>query len=284
MTYKHIEVSPKPHAFGAEIRGADLKTGPGVDVMAEIRAAWLSHQVVSFPDQELSMAELEAFTEKVGPHGFTDFIKPVDDHPYVLELRREPDEKATHFGQAWHSDCSYQREPPSASILLSKEIPPVGGDTLYSDGYRAYEALSDKMKEILNDLRGVHSAIGPYSIGGFYASEGEKRTLEVQPNERAEDREIHPLIRTHPETGRKSIFSNIVYTIGIEGMHNDEARAIIRFLNDHTTKEEFIYRHKWQPNMLTMWDNRTVQHYADSGFDGHRRVMWRTTVAGDRPV
>ncbi len=284
MTYRHIEVISKPHGFGAEINGVDLKSGPAEDVMAEIRAAWLAHQVVAFPGQDLTMNEFEEFSERVGPFGFTDYIKPVDDHPNVLELRREPDERAVHFGQAWHSDCSYQKEPPSASILLSKEIPPVGGDTLYSDGYRAYEALSDKMKALLHDLRGVHSAIGPYSKAGFYATEEEDRSIGVVANDSAKEKQIHPLIRTHPETGRKAIFCNIVYTIGIEGMHDDEARAIIRFLSDHTTKDDFIYRHKWQNNMLTMWDNRTVQHYADAGFDGHRRVMWRTTVAGDRPV
>ena len=139
------------------------------------------------------------------------------------------------------------------------------------------------MKEKLGHLRGIHSAIMPYSKDGFYGQDTEKRSITFLPNDSAKDQEIHPVIRTHPETGRKSIYCDSVYTIGIEGMEDGEARDLIGLLHAHTTQDKYVYRHKWQKDMLTIWDNRSVQHYADAGFDGHRRVMWRTTVVGDKP-
>jgi taurine dioxygenase len=204
-------------------------------------------------------------------------------HPNVLELRREPDEKATNFGAGWHSDWSFQPSPPAATMLHSKVVPPVGGDTLFADCARAYEALTDAFKALLAPLKAVHSAARPYGSKGSFARETEKRTMQIISSVEAEKTHLHPLVRTHPVTGRKALFVRPVYTVGIEGMSEEEAGAILGFLFAHITQEAFIYRHKWSPDMLLMWDNRCTVHLAEGGYDGHLRLMHRTTVAGDPP-
>lgn len=285
MSYSHITVTPNPGGFGAEIRGADLAQPLTQDVVAEIKRAWHAHGVVFFPDQDLTPSGLEGVTKAMGGYGLTEFIVPMEGHPNVLELRREPEETASHFGGGWHTDYTFQEKPPAATILYGHIVPPIGGDTLFADGRAAYLALSDKMKAFLNDLRGIHSAVLPYSKEGFYGNENDPtRSLKIVPSDSAKDERAHPIIRTHPGTGEKILWINRVYTIGIDELNAEEGKALLDFLCAFSTKDEFVYRHKWQRNMLTMWDNRRVQHFADAGFDGHRRVMWRTTTAGTVPV
>lgn len=283
--YKIITVTPNASDFGARITGVDLNRPLSEDAISEIKSAWHTHAVVFFPDQEMNPPTLELFTESMGGFGIVDFVVPMEGHPNVLELRREPEETASHFGHSWHSDFSFQQAPPDATILFGHTVPPVGGDTLYADGRAAYLALSDKMKIFLEQLEGIHSAAMPYSKEGFFGTDDDKtRTLKIVPSDRAKERLCHPIIRTHPATGEKILWVNRNYTVGIEGLNEEEGNALLEFLCKFSTKEEFIYRHKWQKNMLTMWDNRRVQHFADAGFDGHRRVMWRTTTAGTVPV
>lgn len=278
-----IHAVPNGDGFGAEIVGADL-THPLDDAsLRRVREIWLDHQVVWFRKQPLTVEQLERFTLQMGDWGRVDFIKPMEGHPQVLELRREPDEKASHFGGGWHSDYSFQDAPPAATLLLSKEVPPVGGNTLFANGYAAYDALSDTMKEIIAPLKGIHSAVLPYSKEGIYANEGRKRTMQILPSDDARKTRTHPIVRTHPETGRKALYVNPVYTIGIDGLHQDETQALLGYLTAHATKPQFQYHHKWEPDTLLMWDNRCVQHFAEAGFDGYRRVMWRTTTAGTEP-
>lgn len=279
-----LEVKAQASGFGAEIIGLDLTRPLSGDQLAEVKAAWARHAVVAFPDQPLTLDELEAFTLQIGPFGVDPFIKPMPGRPNVLELRREPDEKATNFGAGWHSDWSFQENPPAATLLHSEVIPPVGGDTLFSDCARAYEALSPTMQAMLAPLRATHSATRAYGTKGVFARETEQRTMEIITSADADKSLSHPLVRTHPVTGRKALFVSPVYTTGIEGMTPAESAAILRFLFDHMTQEEFIYRHKWRPKMLLMWDNRCTMHFAEGGYDGHLRVMHRTTVAGDTPV
>lgn len=279
-----LTVSPQASGFGAEITGVDLRHPLAADVLAELKAAWAAHAVVAFPDQPLSLEELEAFTLQVGPFGEDPFIAPMPGHPNVLELRREPGEKATNFGAGWHSDWSFQREPPAATLLRSQVVPPVGGDTLFADCTRAYEALSPAMQAMLAPLRAVHSAGRAYGTKGVFARETEKRTMEIIVSEEADKTVSHPLVRTHPVTGRKALFVSPVYTVGIEGFASKEAQAILGFLFAHMTQDEFVYRHRWRKDMLLMWDNRCTVHFAEGGYDGHLRVMHRTTVAGDAPV
>ncbi|PKP77834.1 MAG: TauD/TfdA family dioxygenase [Alphaproteobacteria bacterium HGW-Alphaproteobacteria-3] len=258
----HIHVTPNESGFGAEITGLDLSQPLPPDVLAEVKQAWADHAVVWFPDQPLTHDQLEAFTLQIGPFGHDPFIAPMEDRPHILELRRAPDEKARNFGAGWHSDWSFQDAPPAATLLHSKVVPPVGGDTLYADCARAYDALSGTMKNLLDGLVAIHSAALPYGTKGVFAQETEARTMKIIVSEEAE---------------------SPVYTAGIEGMTQAESAAILGFLYNHMTRDEFVYRHKWRANMLTMWDNRCTLHFADGGYDGHLRVMHRTTVAGDAP-
>ena len=279
-----MNVQPHAHGFGACITGVDL-TAPLSEQQTEtIRTAWLDHQVIYFPHQPLSITDLERFTLSFGAFGNDPYVVPIDGHPNVLEIRREPRENASPFGSSWHSDWSFLPAPPSATILHARELPPYGGDTLYADGYRAFEALDPATQRRLRSLKAVHSARRPYSHQGFEAGGGRARSMKIVPSDKAMQTQRHPLVRTHPETGREALWVNRVYTVDIEGLAHGEANALIKSLCDHAESEEFLYRHRWGPNMLTMWDNRSVQHCAQGGYDGHRRIMYRTTVAGDAPV
>jgi len=284
LDYRTISVSPQPSGFGAEITGLDLAHPAPEPVLAEVKAAWARHAVVAFPDQPLSLEALEAFTLQMGGFGHDPYIQPMAGHPNVLELRREPDEKATNFGAGWHSDWSFQEAPPAATLLHAKVVPPVGGDTLFADACAAYEALSPTMQAMLAPLKAIHSARQAYGTKGVFAKETQKRTLQIMVSEDADGALTHPLVRTHPVTGRKALFVSPVYTVGIEGLAEGEARAILSFLFAHLTEARFIYRHKWREQMLLMWDNRCTMHFAEGGYDGHLRLMHRTTVAGDIPV
>jgi len=282
--YRTIKVHPEESGFGAHITGVDLRRPLPVDVLAEIKAAWAVHAVVAFPDQPLSLDELEAFTLQMGPFGDDPFIAPMPGRPNVLELRREPDEKAPNFGGGWHSDWSFQPAPPAATILRSEVVPPVGGDTLFVDAARAYDDLSPTMKSMLAPLRAIHSATRPYGAQGLFARETEKRTMTILSSAEADKTHPHPLVRTHPQTGRKTLFVSPTYTVGVEGLTDMEADAVLGFLYKHLLQDKYRYRHRWRPGMLLMWDNRCTMHFAEGGYDGHLRVMHRTTVAGDVPV
>ncbi len=279
-----IDVEPRASGFGAEITGVDLAAPLGESAAAEIKAAWCEYGVVWFPGQPMTLEQLEAFTLALGAFGEDPFIEAMPDHPHVLELRREPDETSSNFGAGWHSDWSFQETPPAGTVLHSKIIPPVGGDTLYADTAGAFDALPEAQKRRLEGLRAVHSAVLPYSNRGFYAQEKGTRTMKILSSDEAEKTFAHPLVRTHPVTKRKALFVSPVYTIGIEGMAREESQPLLAELYEHMTREAFVYRHRWVPDMLTLWDNRRTMHFAEGGYDGHLRVLHRTTIAGDRPV
>ncbi len=284
LDYRTIQVTPQPSGFGAEISGLDLTRPLPAPVLDEVKAAWARHGVVAFPDQVMSLDALEAFTLQMGGFGNDPYIKPMAGHPNVLELRREPDEKATNFGAGWHSDWSFQDAPPAATLLHSKVVPPVGGDTLFVDACRAYEALSPAMQRMLAPLRAIHSARQSYGSKGVFSKETEKRTMQIIVSEEADAALTHPLVRTHPVTSRKALYVSPVYTVGIEDLTLEEAKAMLGFLFSHLSQEQFTYRHKWREQMLLMWDNRCTMHFAEGGYDGHLRLMHRTTVAGDVPT
>jgi taurine dioxygenase len=279
-----MNVCRHERGFGAAIRGLDLSRPLESDEVAVVRKAWLAHQVVYFPDQPMSHEDLERFTRYFGDWGNDPYVAPIDGHPHILEIRREPDEPVEPFGSAWHSDWSFQTCPPSATILHAKVIPPVGGDTWYADGYAALEALDPGERNDLAALTALHSARRPYSHEGYKAGRGDERSMKILPSDTALEVQEHPLVRTHPETGRQALWVNAVYTVGIKDLPEAEAAALIKRLCRHATEERFVYKHRWAADMLTMWDNRSVQHCAQGGYDGYRRVMHRTTVAGDRPV
>ena len=279
-----IRVAAEPTGFGARISGPDLSQPLSEDVLAEVRQAWARHSVVCFADQPLGLDALEAFTQQIGPFGKDPYIEPMPGRPNVLELRREPDEKASNFGAGWHSDWSFLETPPAATLLRAQTIPPVGGDTLFVDASRAWDALSDAMKAVLAPLRAVHSARQSYGTKGVFARDTEARTMKIIVSEEADGSLTHPLVRTHPVTGRKALYISPVYTVGIEGFTPEESKALLGFLFTHLTQDEFIYRHRWTVGDLLMWDNRCTMHFAEGGYDGYLRVMHRTTVQGEVPV
>jgi taurine dioxygenase len=277
-----VAVTAQANDFGALVTGIDLRDLRGDDVRL-VRELWLRYQVLAFPDQPLEHEQLLNFTRSIGEFGAEPYVAPLGDQQHILEIRREPSEAIAPFGASWHSDWSFQTQPPAATILHAKIIPPVGGDTLYADGYAAFAALDDAQQQYLKTLTGIHSARRPYSHEGYKAGGGEDRSMTILPSDSAWDTVEHPLVRTHPETGRDALWVNSVYTIAVKGMAEDDSERLLQELFEHATSERFVYRHRWQENMLTIWDNRSVQHCAQGGYDGHRRVLHRTTVAGDRP-
>ncbi|KAA5801715.1 TauD/TfdA family dioxygenase [Alkalicaulis satelles] len=276
-----ITITPSGAALGARVTGVDLTRPLEPETVAAIRKAWLEHLVLAFPGQPMSHNDLERFTQYFGPFGDDPFIAPLSDRPHIIEVKREAHEKASVFAAAWHSDWSFQETPPAATILHSKVIPPVGGDTLFCNGYAAYEALSDETKARIEGLQAVHSAALAYAPDGVYgANDGADRSMTIRPDERARDTRLHPIVKTHPETGRKTLFVNPGYVKTIEGLSDEEAFLLLIELYQAAHDERFVYRHKWEPDMLLMWDNRCTQHMATGGYDGHARLLHRTTVAG----
>jgi taurine dioxygenase len=278
-----LAVLPRPNGFGAAIHGIDLSGPLDARTSAALRAAWLAHRVVWFPEQTLRPDTLARFARTLGPFGRDPYVDHLPRHPNVLEVRREPDETVVPFGSSWHSDWSFQPTPPSATLLYAQIIPPVGGDTLFADGCAAHDALTPALRAELDGRFALHSARRPYSREGFAAGRGQDRSMRITPRDDAWAIEAHPIIRTHPETGRRVLWVNAVYAVGIRGMPDRDAQALLARLCAFATREEFVYRHVWQPGMLVIWDNRAVQHCATGGYDGHRRVLHRITIAGDRP-
>lgn len=284
MDSERMTVRPRDCGFGAEVIGINLGTALPPDMIETLEDAFERHGVLWFPDQPLDHDQLEAFTLNFGSFGDDPYVAPLADRPHILEVRRDPDEKASPFGAFWHSDWSFQTTPPKATILHAKVIPPVGGDTLYADGVAAFEALSPAFKAMILPLRALHSAGRPYGQAGFYAREEGRKGMTILPSASADKVWSHPLVRTLPRTGAKALFINPVYTVGIDGFSEEESAALLGYLFRHMVQDKFVYRHKWRANMLTMWDNRRLMHNATGGYDGHLRLMHRTTVAGELPT
>jgi taurine dioxygenase len=273
-----IEVQKQPGACGALIRGIDLARPLSPDQVAQVRAAWLEHQVVAFPDQRLEIGDIERFATCMGPNGEDPYIAPIAGHPRVVQVRREADETSPIFAETWHSDWSFLKAPPAATVLFGNVIPPVGGDTLFANQYAAWDALPVPMKSTLKDRKGIHSARRGYAKDGMYGEKDKGRSMAIRFGDSALKTQLHPIARPHTETGRLALFVSPGYTIGIEGLPEDEARDILLELFRHQSKPEFVYRHKWSPDMLLMWDNRCVIHAATGGYEGHRRLLHRITV------
>jgi len=282
--YQKIRVEAEPSGFGARVSGVDLTSALGEDEAAEINRAWAAHSVLVFPDQAMGIEDLERTTLYFGEFGEDPFVQPLKEHPHVIEVKREPAEKSIVFGAAWHSDWSFQATPPSATLLHAQVIPPVGGNTLYADTTRAYEALSPEWKERVKDMRAIHSASAAYGTQGVLARDPQKSSMSIVTGEAAHGREIHPVVRVHPVSGRRSLFINPVYTRGIEGAGEVEGQETLAALYAHMLQDEFVYEHRWSPDMLAIWDNRCTMHLAKGGYEGHRRLLYRTTVAGERPA
>ena len=244
-----------------------------------LRSKWVEYGLIVFPKLPLSHDEFKDFALSFGDFGDDPFISSLPDYPNIAEIKRSANEKATPFGGTWHSDWSFMKKPPSATLLHSKIIPPVGGNTLFANTERSFAALPEEMKNKLRNLKEIHSAKIPYADDGFYALEKEERSMKILPSKEAKATFSHPMVKIHPETNKECLFINPVYTINIEGFSEDESQQLLWELYEHMIQEQFVYEHVWNEDMLIMWDNRTVMHQATGGYDGYDRLLNRITLA-----
>ncbi len=276
-----LSVTPQAAPCGAIVRGVNLCQALSAAQADEVRQAWLAHQVLAFPDQPMSVDDLERFASAIGPFSPDPYFEAIPGHPHVAQVKREADETSSIFADNWHSDWSFLPSPPAATLLYGDVIPPVGGDTLFADQYAAWDALPEAMKAQLLPLQGVHSARRGYSRQGRYGEKDEGRSMAIRFDDSALATQLQPVARRHPETGRTALYVSPGYTIGIAGLPDDEAQALLAELFAHQGQERFVYRHRWQQSTLLMWDNRCLVHAATGGYQGHRRLLHRITV-GER--
>ena len=275
-----FQIAPVSGVIGAEIQGLDLAGPLDVDSVRRLRDTFNEHLVLFFRDQRLTPQQQIDFGRRFGELGTHPYVAANTEYPEIIDIVTEADDRA-NFGGGWHSDVTFLEEPDLGSILYAVDLPPYGGDTLFASQLAAYDALSDTMKALLDGLVGIHSA-GPQYGGAGYSTQSSAIVTKDAAAAAASHVE-HPVVRTHPETGRKSLYVNPAFTIGIKGMHHAESKALLTFLYRHATAEERTCRFRWQPGSVAMWDNRSVQHYALHDYRGHRRVMRRITIRGDRP-
>ena len=272
-------VEPSGQACGATVRGIDLSQELSQDELDAIRAAFLKHKVLAFADQDIDDDALERFSLAMGEFGDDPFFDPIEGRENIAAILREADETSPLFAESWHSDWSFMPEPPKATCLMAVDIPPVGGDTMFCDQAAAFATLPEARKEELRQIKAIHSARRGYAPDGLYGDNDEGRSMAIRPGEAAMATHSHPLIKPHPETGEEVLFCSISYTIGFEGMDEMEAMQLMMELHQWCEQERFHYRHKWEPGMLLMWDNRCLNHKATGGYEGHRRELHRTTIA-----
>lgn len=282
--FDRIQVRPLGPHTGAEIVGVDLSLTLDDRVFAQIYAAWLRYHVICFRDQRLTPAEHVAFARRFGEIHVHPFNKPLDGHPEVLEILKT-EKQTLNNGARWHSDQMYTPRPAKGTMLVAREMPPFGGDTMFSNLHLSYDALSVTMRAMLQRLRGVNNGD---SRRYYKFSRSERAALGIgtmaqrESTEKVQTITPHPLVRTHPETGRRGLYYGS-HTESVEGMSDAESDPILKFLMAHGARPEFTYRHQWEQGMLTLWDNRSVQHLAVNDYHGYRRCMHKVTIAGDVP-
>ncbi len=273
-----IKITPSGQACGASVSGVDLSKNLTGDIVAEIRSAWLTHHVLVFPDQAMDSDALERFTLQFGGFGDDPFIAPIPGRKHIIAVERRADETSPLFAENWHSDWSFQARPPAGTCLYGINIPPLGGDTLFANQHAALDAMPDGLRARIEGKIAVHSAKRAYAPDGAYGDSA-KRSMDIRPSADADATQLHPFIRAHPETGKLGLFSCFGYIIGLEDMDDAEALPLLMELYQWQGREDFHYRHRWQENMLVMWDNRSLLHSATGGYDGHDRLLHRTTIA-----
>ncbi len=273
-----IAVRQVAGALGAEISGVDLRSGLDAATAQAIRRALLDHLVIFFRDQDLSPDRFLAFARAFGRPVEYPFVKGLPGHPEIIEvLKRE--HETVNFGGIWHSDTTYLEEPPMGSILLAREVPPFGGDTLFANMYLAYETLSPGMRRMLDGLVGIATS----AKADVSKTREDRMKDNAAPEARKSYEAEHPVVRTHPETGRKALYVNVAHTARFRDMTEAESQPILDFLCRHLTRPEFTCRFQWRPGSIAFWDNRATQHNPVNDYHGHRRLMHRITLAGDRP-
>jgi taurine dioxygenase len=284
ITSSTVDIRRVAPACGAEISGVDLRTATDTE-LAAIRRAIVDHGVVFVRDQSLTPAEQVAVTARFGDVLRVPYIQHLADHPDVIAVLKEADERnISTFGGTWHSDFSFLPEPPSLTLLHAVELPEIGGDTVWASQYAAYDALSTGMRTLLDPLRAIQTG-WPHGTRGPGANAAVSRSVVMTRNDPTADTEVaHPVVRVHPDSGRRALFVNPVYTQRFEGMTEAESRPLLQYLFDHAVRAEFCVRHRWRPGDLAIWDNRCLLHLAVNDYDGTRRLLHRTTVAGQVPV
>jgi taurine dioxygenase len=274
-----FRVLPVAGALGAEVAGVDLSADLDEETVTALRQAWLEHLVLFFRDQDLPPARFLAFARRFGEPIEYPFVKGLDDFPEIIPVLKLETERV-NFGGIWHSDTAYLDVPPMASMLVARPGPPAAGDTEFANMYRAYETLSKGMRRLLDGLVAVNSSAA--------ADVSRTREDRLKDSARADARKeyaaAHPVVRVHPETGRRALYVNVAHTVRFEGMTEEESAPLLQYLYRHQVRPEFTCRFRWRPGSLAFWDNRCAQHNAINDYQGHRRLLHRITLAGDKPA
>lgn len=276
----NFEIQPSGGGVGAFVDGIDLATDLSDNVTGALRSALGKHGVLFFRDQKLTPDGQIAFAEKFGEINVNRFFAHVQGYPQIAQVLKEPNQ-TKNIGGGWHTDHTYDTEPAMGSMLHAIETPPHGGDTMYASTCRAYDTLSDGFKKTLEGLNALHSSRHVFGPQARYVQKGEDTAGRLGNNEAATQDSTHPLVITHPISGKKSIYVNPGFTIGIEGWSDAEAEPFLKILYDHIAKPEHTYRFQWAPGSLAFWDNRATWHYAVNDYHGERRLMHRITIEGE---
>jgi taurine dioxygenase len=278
-----LRVEPVAGALGATLTGIDLRRVTEPAQLEGVRRALADHLVVFLPDQDLTLDDLERVTEHLGGRDVTPFVDPLEDRPYVIRVIKEPTD-VLNFANAWHSDLSYLPAPPAYTLLHAWVVPDHGGDTVWSNQYLAYETLSGGLRVTLDGLRAVHSAGMAYGTGGLLDQVKDLTSMAIAPSEEAYAEHVHPAVTVHPETGRRALYLNPVYTTRFAGWTKEESGALLTHLYRHSINENFTCRLRWSVRTLAIWDNRCTMHNALNDYSGVRREMYRTSVKGTPPA
>ncbi len=281
-----MKVTPLASSMGAEITDICLekcfkRSANRIDslVIADIKAAWLEHQLIVIRQQAITPRQQLQFAKSFGEPDVYPFLRGLDGFPMITEVLKKENE-TLNFGGVWHSDTTYQSCPPMATVLYAKQLPPIGGDTLFSNQYAAYEQLSEGLKLTIDRLRGVNIA-GKQQVSATRSERVKEAGNGVNAKQMSG---IHPVVRTHPETGRKSLFVNPAHTVSFDGWTEQESAGLLAFLFAHQIAPEFQCRLSWQFGDIAIWDNRCTLHYPLNDYHGHRRLLHRITLKGDHPA
>jgi len=277
MNAGQLEISPASGAVGAFVSGVDLGHELPADQLTMLTKAHADYGVLFFRNQHLSPEQQIALADRFGAINVNRFFTPVDGYPQIAEVRKEPAQRS-NIGGGWHTDHSYDQIPALGSILYALEIPPVGGDTLYASMYAAYDALSEGMQQMLESLRAVHSS---RHVFGSTAARPSDLAERLGNQELATQDAAHPVVITHPRSGRKALYVNPGFTVRFEGWTELESEPLLKFLYQHAVRPEFTYRFHWEPGSLAFWDNRCTWHHAINDYHGHRRLLHRITLDGE---
>jgi len=276
--YNTIEVNPLGGALGAEISGIDLNEATSDEQLTEVRKVFGQYAVIFFRNQNLTPENEIRFAKRWGEINTNRFFSSVEDYPQIALVVKEPDQK-NNIGGSWHTDHSYDIAPALGSMLFAHEVPISGGDTVFASMYKAYETLSDGLKSTLSNLRARHSSV--HVFGAARAANGNDDTVgRIKNPEAATQEAIHPVVISHPETGRRALYVNPGFTLGFEGWSDEESKPLLEYLYAHAARPEFTCRFQWKAGSIAFWDNRATWHLAVNDYQGHRRMMHRITIEG----